>query len=70
MALFFNSYIGYDRTEEDMEGRVCTCPEENENVDPITGDGSSWPCMSDGNGMDGYPTIRCCNCIWCQKKEL
>lgn len=68
MAFFFDSYIGYDRTDEEMEGRHCTCPEENEDVDPITGDGSSWPCMHDMNGLGDYPHICCRNCSWFQKK--
>ena len=65
--MFFNAYIGYDRSDKDMEGRKCTCPEEGENVDYLTGEGSSLPCMHDMNGLGGYPYICCRNCMYCQK---
>lgn len=60
------AYIGYDRTEQEMEGRVCTCP-ENPEVD-VWGDNSWLPCMSPINGMCGHIAVRCCNCLYCQKK--
>lgn len=66
MTMFTEAYIGYDRTEEEMKGRTCTCPETG-NPDEF-GDGSSLPCMSDMNGMCGYPEIHCHNCVYCQKK--
>lgn len=56
------AYIGYDRTEEEMKGRVCTCP-ENPEVDEF-GDNSWLPCMS----MCEHIEIRCDNCLYCQKK--
>lgn len=60
------AYIGYDRTEEEMEGRVCTCP-ENPDADEW-GDNSWLPCMSPINGFDGHATITCKNCLYCQKR--
>lgn len=65
---FYDAYIGYDRTEKEMEGRVCTCP-ENPEADEW-GDNSWLPCMSPANGMLDYPCICCKNCMYCQKKEL
>ena len=64
---FYDAYIGYDRSEEEMKGRKCTCPETGENVDYLTGDGSSLPCMHDMNGLCDYPYICCKNCMYCQK---
>lgn len=66
MSMFTEAYIGYDRTEEEMKGRTCTCPETG-NPDEF-GDGSSLPCMNDMNGMCGYPEIHCRNCVYCQEK--
>lgn len=63
--MFYDAYIGYDRTEEEMKGRTCTCPETG-HPDEF-GDGSSLPCMSDMNGLYGYPAITCRNCSYCQK---
>lgn len=56
-------YIGYNRTDEEMENRVCSCPETGSPNE--FGDGSSLPCMSDFNGLMGYPEITCRNCIYC-----
>jgi hypothetical protein len=60
-----DAYIGYERTEEEMVGRHCTCP-ENPNVDEW-GDNSWLPCMAMDNGMFGNPEIICRNCMYCQK---
>lgn len=64
---FYDAYIGYDRTEDEMEGRRCTCP-ENPDVDEF-GDNSWLPCMHDMNGLCGYPFVRCRNCAYCEKIE-
>ena len=60
-------YIGRNRTDEEMENRVCSCPETG-NPNEF-GDGSSLPCMSDFNGLIGYPEITCRNCIYCIEKS-
>lgn len=65
--MFSDAYIGYDRTEEEMKDRVCTCPETG-NPDEF-GDGSSLPCMSEMNGMFGYTEIHCSNCAYCVKRN-
>lgn len=49
--------------EEDMEGRVCSCPETG-NPDEF-GDGSSLPCM----GWELDNDLRCSMCIYCVKRE-
>lgn len=59
------AYIGYERTDEDMKNRHCTCS-ENPNVD-WTGENSWLPCMDDANGLIG-PEIHCNNCIYCVKE--
>lgn len=64
--MFSDAYIGYDRTDDEMQDRVCICPESG-NPDEF-GDGSSLPCMSDMNGMLGYPNLKCCNCVYCVKR--
>ena len=56
------AYIGYDRTEEEMKGRVCTCPENPEANE--WGDDSWLPCMS----MCEHIEITCKNCLYYQKK--
>ena len=60
-------YIGRNRTNEEMENRVCSCPETG-NPNEF-GDGSSLPCMSDFNGLMGYPEITCRNSIYCIEKS-
>lgn len=65
--MFADAYIGYERTDEEMKDRVCVCPETG-HPDEF-GDGSSLPCMSDMNGLCGYPYIRCKNCSYCVKKS-
>ena len=64
--MFFDAYIGYDRTDEEMKDRHCTCPETG--TPDEYGDGSSLPCMSDMNGLGGFPDLCCRNCIYCTKK--
>jgi len=63
-----DAYIGYDRSEEEMKGRVCTCPETG-NPDEV-GDGSSLPCMSPINGMLGHIDLHCSNCSYCQPRRI
>ncbi len=62
---FIDCYIGYERSEEDMKGRKCSCIETG-NPNEF-GDGSSLPCMSDMNGLMGYPDLHYANCIYCIK---
>lgn len=50
-------------TQEEMKGRVCSCPETG-NPDEF-GDGSSLPCM----GMELDNELRCCKCIYCVERD-
>lgn len=50
-------------TKEEMQGRVCSCPETG-NPDEF-GDGSSLPCMS----MEPDNKLKCSKCIYCIKRE-
>ena len=65
--MWYDAYIGRERTPEEMKGRRCTCPETG-NPDEF-GDGSSLPCMHDMNGMCGHPEIHCANCCYCEKEN-
>lgn len=51
-------------TDEEMKGRVCSCPETG-NPDEY-GDGSSLPCME--HTLEEI-TLKCSKCIYCIKRE-